>query len=79
MVFVYAGHALYRCLALFRLITCHGSKRQLEYALVVWGIFSLLIGQINTLGEDVGLGVNLLPYSPFVVAGYGGYFCLGII
>lgn len=75
--FLYTLVMLYIAVPLFRLITCHGSKRQLEYALVVWGIFSLLIGQINTLGEDVGLGVNLLPYSPLVVAGYGGYFLLG--
>lgn len=75
--FLYTLVMLYIAVPLFRLITCHGSKRQLEYALVVWAIFSLLIGQINTLGEDVGLGVNLLPYSPFVIAGYGGYFLLG--
>ena len=59
------------------MITCHGSKRQLEYALIMWGVFSLLIGQINAFAAETGLGSDLLPYSPFVIAGYGGYFLLG--
>ena len=75
--FLYTLVMLYIAVPLFRLITCHGSKRQLEYALVVWGVFSLLIGQINAFAAETGLGSDLLPYSPFVIAGYGGYFLLG--
>lgn len=37
--FLYTLVMLYIAVPLFRLITCHGSKRQLEYALVVWGVF----------------------------------------
>ena len=75
--FLYTLVMLYIAVPLFRLITCHGSKRQLEYALVVWGVLSLLIGQINAFAAETGLGSDLLPYSPFVIAGYGGYFLLG--
>lgn len=75
--FLYTLVMLYIAVPLFRLITCHASKRQLEYALLMWGVFSLLIGQINAFAAEVGFDSNLLPYSPFVIAGYGGYFLLG--
>ena len=75
--FLYTLLMLYIAVPLFRLITCHGSKRQLEYALLMWGVFSLLVGQINAFAAETGFGSDLLPYSPFVIAGYGGYFLLG--
>ena len=46
--FLYTLIMLYIATPLFRLITCHASKRRLEYALVVWIIFSLIAGQINS-------------------------------
>lgn len=75
--FLYTLIMLYIAVPLFRLITCHADKRQLEYALVIWGVFSLLMGQITAMGEQAQLGINLLLYSPFVITGYGGYFLLG--
>lgn len=75
--FLYTLVMLYIAVPLFRLITCHASKRQLEYALIMWGVFSLLIGQINAFSAEIGFSSDLLPYSPFVIAGFGGYFLLG--
>lgn len=75
--FLYTLVMLYIAVPLFRLITCHASKRQLEYALIMWGVFSLLIGQINAFAAEAEFSTSLLPYSPFVITGYGGYFLLG--
>lgn len=75
--FLYTLLMLYIAIPLFRLITINASKRQLEYALAMWGVFSLLIGQINYFAAEAGLGTDLLPFSPFVITGYGGYFLLG--
>lgn len=75
--FLYTLVMLYIAVPLFRLITCHASKRQLEYALIMWGVFSLLIGQINAFAAETEFSTGLLPYSPFVITGYGGYFLLG--
>lgn len=75
--FLYTLVMLYIAVSLFRLITCNASKRQLEYALLMWGVFSLLIGQINAFAAETGFSSDLLPYSPFVIAGYGGFFLLG--
>lgn len=75
--FLYTLLMLYIAVPLFRLITSNASKRQLEYALAMWGVFSLLIGQINCFASDMGLGTDFLPFSPFVITGYGGYFLLG--
>ena len=75
--FLYTLVMLYIAVPLFRLITCHASKRQLEYALIMWGVFSLLIGQTNAFAAEAEFSTSLLPYSPFVITGYGGYFLLG--
>lgn len=75
--FLYTLLMLYVAAPLFRLITSNASKGQLEYALVMWGVCSLLIGQINYFAAEAGLGTDLLPFSPFVITGYGGYFLLG--
>ena len=77
MGFLYTLVMLYIAIPIFRLITCHATKQQLKYALIVWGIFSLLIGQVNAFAGEAGVNTNLLPYSPFVITGYGGYFLLG--
>lgn len=75
--FLYTLIMLYIATPLFRLITCHASKRQLEYALVVWIIFSLIAGQINSFAAEVRFDGALSQYVPFVITGYGGYFLLG--
>lgn len=75
--FLYTLIMLYIATPLFRLITCHASKRQLEYALVVWIIFSLIAGQINSFAAEFGFDEVLSLYVPFVITGYGGYFLLG--
>lgn len=77
MWFLYTLVMLYIAVPLFRLITCHATKQQLKYALVVWWIFSLLVGQINAFAGEAGVSTDILPYSPFVITGYGGYFLLG--
>ena len=75
--FLYTLIMLYIATPLFRLITCHASKRQLEYALAVWLIFSLTAGQINSFAAESGFDGVLSLYVPFVITGYGGYFLLG--
>ena len=75
--FLYTLIMLYIATPLFRLITCHASKRQLEYALVVWLLFSLIAGQINSFAVEFGFDNVLSLYVPFVITGYGGYFLLG--
>lgn len=35
------------------------------------------IGQINYFAAEAGLGTDFVPFSPFVITGYGGYFLLG--
>lgn len=75
--FLYTLIMLYIATPLFRLITCHASKRQLEYALIVWIAFSLFAGQIDSFAAEFGFDGVLSPYAPFVVTGYGGYFLLG--
>lgn len=75
--FLYTLVMLYVAMPIFRLITCHASKRQLEYALIMWSVLSLLVTQINAFAVEIGISTNLLPYSPFVITGYGGYFLLG--
>lgn len=75
--FLYTLVMLYIAIPLFRLITCHASRRQLEYALAVWVIFSLGAGQINSFATEFGYDGVLSLYTPFVITGYGGYFLLG--
>mgnify|MGYP005944273421 CR=1 FL=1 len=75
--FLYTLTMLYIAIPLFRLITAHATKQQLEYGLLIWFIFSLLISQINAFAEDLGITSELLPYSAFIISGYGGYFLLG--
>ena len=77
MWFLYTLIMLYIAVPLFRLITCHASKRQLEYALLVWIVFSLISGQISSFATEFGYNEMFSLYTPFVVTGYGGYFLLG--
>lgn len=77
MWFLYTLVMLYIATPLFRLITCYASKSQLEYALIMWIIFSIITEQINEIPTIWGLNISLSHYSPFVVAGYGGYYLLG--
>lgn len=77
MWFLYTLVMLYVAVPLFRLIACHASKRQLEYALLVWIVFSFIVGQISSFAAEFGYNEIFSLYTPFVVTGYGGYFLLG--
>ena len=75
--FLYTLVMLYIAVPLFRIITGNASKRMLQYALIMWVLFSLLVGQINGFAKDFEFSEELLPYSPYVIASYGGYFLGG--
>lgn len=75
--FLYTLAMLYIALPVFRVFTKNASKKQIAYALLVWSVLSVLIGQINATAELLGLGETVLPYTAFAFAGYSGYFLLG--
>lgn len=75
--FLYTLIMLYIAVPIFRVITRHATKRQLEYALVVWCVFSLIVGQANDFASEFGFDGALSLYVPFVITGYGGYFIIG--
>lgn len=75
--FLYTLLMLYVAVPALRVFTKHATKQQLDYALAVWFVFSIVVGQINAAAEVVLSAENWLPYEPMVLAGYTGYFLLG--
>lgn len=75
--FLYTLLMLYMAVPALRVFTRHATKQQLDYALTVWFIFGIVVGQINTAAETVLSTENWLPYEPLVMTGYAGYFLLG--
>lgn len=75
--FLYTLLMLYVAVPVLKVFTKHATKQQLDYALVVWFVFGIVIGQINAAAEAVLSTENWLPYEPLVLTRYAGYFLLG--
>lgn len=75
--FLYTLLMLYVAVPALRVFTKHATKQQLDYALMVWLVFGIVVGQINAAAEAVLSVENWLPYEPLVLTGYAGYFLLG--
>lgn len=75
--FLYTLLVMYIATPALRIFTAHATKNQLDYALIVWFILSIAIGQVNTLAQELWGINNMLPYSAIIITGYGGYYLLG--
>lgn len=75
--FLYTLLMLYVAVPALRVFTKYATKQQLDYALAVWFVFGIVVGQINAVAELVLAEDNWLPYEPLVLTGYAGYFLLG--
>ena len=75
--FLYTLLLLYIATPVLRILTEHATKEQFEYALIIWFVFSLLVGQINALMKEL-FGMNqLMPFEAITITGYAGYYLLG--
>ena len=75
--FLYTLLMLYVAVPALRVFTKHATKRQLDYALAVWFVFSIVVGQVNEAAKAFLTTENWLPYEALVLTGYAGYFLLG--
>lgn len=75
--FLYTLLALYIATPTLRILTANATKRQLEYALGVWFVFSVCVGQVNDLAAHFLKMEDVLPYEATVIAGFAGYYLLG--
>lgn len=75
--FLYTLLMLYVAVPTLRVFTKHATKQQMDYALAVWFIFGIVVGQINAAAETVLSTENWLPYELLMLTGYAGYFLLG--
>lgn len=75
--FLYTLLMLYVAVPILRVFTKHATKQQLDYALVVWFVFDIVVCQLNAAAETVLSTQNWLPYELQVLTGYAGYFLLG--
>lgn len=75
--FLYTLLALYLATPTLRILTAHATKRQLEYALVVWFLLGICVSQVNELAECMLAVEEILPYESPAVAGFAGFYLLG--
>ena len=76
--FLYTLLMLYVAVPVLRVFTKYATKQQMDYALAVWFIFGIVVGQINAAAEVVLSTESWLPYEPLALTGYAGFFLLGI-
>lgn len=72
--FIYTLLGIYLLLPLLELIVLNASRRQLEYLLILWGIFSLLIPTLTCYEPEIRLSKHV---DLVLNEGYVGYFILG--
>lgn len=75
--FLYTLLMLYMAVPALRVFTKYATKQQMDYALAVWFVFGIVVGQLNVVAETVLSIENWLPYETLVLTGYAGYFLLG--
>ena len=75
--FLYTLLMLYVAVPALRVFTKHATRQQLDYALAVWFVFSIAMGQVNAAAKELLGAENWLPYESLVLTGYAGYFLLG--
>lgn len=77
MWFLYVLLILYITTPILRILIVNATKRQLQYVIVVWFLFSLCVGQLNYFAEFFLGTEELLPYNALVITGHSGYFLIG--
>lgn len=75
--FLYDLMMLYIGIPIFRLVTRHATRKQMEYLLAIWFFASICVSHINEIAGSVFGISSLLPYNAYPIAGYAGYFLLG--
>lgn len=78
--FLYPLLFLYLMLPLFRSITKNTSMKVLQWALLLWFLFSLCVETVNALGEVIpALSVLDVHWAFEGITTYAGYFLLGYV
>lgn len=75
--FLYALMALYLATPTLRIFTAHASRRQVEYALVVWFLCCICVGEINRLAAELLDITQFLPVESVVIVDNAGFYLLG--
>lgn len=76
--FLYDLLMLYILVPILRILVKHATKKQLEYLLIVWFVFSIFVGQFNDAMQVLLPSLSLtLPYVLTAFTGYAGFFVLG--
>ena len=75
--FLYTLVILYIETPILRVFTKHADKRQIEYALAVWFLFSIVFVQAASLANELLWFEVSFSYGAITLTGYSGYYLLG--
>lgn len=75
--FLYTLLLLYIASPILRTLTVYGTEDSLVYTIIIWFVFSIVIGWINSMAYEYIHIDNLLPFTAITITGYSGFYLLG--